>query len=131
MQLEARNVYGATALVVIIYADIAVQLALGIKLWHASLACGIVAVCTLLSWLFAFRGKARSATRSFVTGAISGLVGTLIWPSGYWIWHCVTNMDHLQMGGIIVTFLGLLIIGSMVVGAAIATTLTLGFTDPN
>lgn len=131
MPLKARNVYGATAIAVFMYAAIAAQLALGIKLWHASLGCGIVAVCTILSWLLAFRGKARSATRSAVTGAVSGLVGTLIWPSGYWIWYCHANNGHLQMGGIIVMFLVLLISGSIVVGAAIATTLTLAFTDPN
>jgi hypothetical protein len=126
----ARKVFGATVLVALLCTAITAPRVLGVPPSVASLACAPVVVFAFLSWLFTLRGKPRSVTRSFITGAVSGLAGTLVWPTGFMIWDCIKNMNHLEMGEIIVMLIGILIVGAMVFGAAIATTLTLGFQTP-
>lgn len=68
--------------------------------------------------------KPRGLKMAFVLGAGSGLVGTLIWPTGSLILHCVRNQDHLEMGGLIVMVIAALMVGSAVVGAVVTTVLT-------
>ncbi len=88
------------------------------------LECALVVACPAVSWFCLLRGNTHSIKQSVFTGALSGLFGTLIWPTGYLIWYCIANINHLQMGGIIVIFITVLITGSMFVGAAIAAVLT-------
>lgn len=78
-------------------------------------------ICAIVAWSLV---KPRRLKMASVLGAVSGLVGTLIWPTGSLILHCVRNQDHLEMGGLIVMVIAALMVGSAVVGAVVTTVLT-------
>jgi|688.fasta_scaffold1800445_1 hypothetical protein len=89
-----------------------------------SLACLLVVISPFISFFCLLKTKKQSIKQSLLSGALSGLIGTLIWPTGYLIWYCIANMSQLQMGGIVVVSIAVLIIGSMALGAAISAVLT-------
>lgn len=78
-------------------------------------------ICASVAWPLV---KPRRLKVASVVGAVSGLVGTLIWPTGSLILHCVRNQEHLEMGGLIVMVIAALMVGSAVVGTVITTVLT-------
>ena len=83
-----------------------------------------VVVGPLVSWLVFIRGRTSSLQTSSIVGSLSGFVSTLIWPTGYLIWYCYDNMNHLQMGGVLVVIVLVLATGSIVIGAAVSGILT-------
>jgi hypothetical protein len=83
-----------------------------------------VVVSPFVSWIVFLKGKSHSTQTSSIVGALSGFIGTLIWPTGCLIWYCIENMNHLQMGGAFVLAILVLATGSIVIGAAVSVILT-------
>ena len=84
----------------------------------------LVVASPSISWFIFLKRRSHSLLRSSVVGAFSGLVGTLIWPTGYLIWHCIENMNHHQMGGFIVVIILVISTFSTFMGAALSVALS-------
>lgn len=98
---------------------------------QAAMFCFPVVLCAMISWFYVLHGRTNSILRSIFTGAVSGLIGTLIWPTGWMIWkfasYAIVNMNHCEMCGLTAMLIGTMIAISMVSSAAITSTLTAVF----
>lgn len=96
---------------------------------QAAMFCFPVVICAMFSWFYVLHGRTNSILRSISVGAVSGLIGTLIWPTGWMIWefasYAIVNMNHCEMCGLTAMLIGTMITISMVSAAAITSTLTI------
>ena len=127
MRFTAKLSFGMLVIAALLGAATVTNMLLGFDAVQAALLCLPVVICAVISWLFTLRGRTNSTIRSFIIGAFSGLVGTLIWPSGWMIWeftwYARDNMNHCEMCGLAVMLIATLIALSMAIGAAITTIL--------
>ncbi len=127
MRFTAKLLFGMLAIAALLGGAWVTTMLLGFNL----LVYLPVVICAVISWLFTLHDRTNSTIRSFIIGAFSGLVGTLIWPSGWMIWvftwYALDNMNHCEMCGLVVMRIGTLIALSMAFGAAITTILAAMF----
>ena len=81
-----------------------------------------------LTWQFYSRPRNFSLLRSFITGALGGLVGNLLWPTWVLILLIlIGKTDNIANPGVILLAC---VATSLAVGGAISATLTIGFPPP-
>lgn len=126
MRFSTRNLFGFVALAAIL--SILYATARGPVLTDCVAFYVPMIICAALSWQFFLKGKPTSTIRSFATGALAALIGTMIWPTGLLIVMLfLGNPDALP------SLLECVAI-SLALGGTFASVLTLGFssgTRPN
>ena len=81
-----------------------------------------------LSWRLYSRGKSTSILRSFVVGALGGLLGNLIWPTGILIGITLFgNTENIALPPIMILSC---VLAALATGGAFSATLTAGFPPP-
>ncbi len=87
-----------------------------------------IILCGYLTWQFYSRPRNSSMLRSFITGAIGGLFGNLVWPTGLLIVLVLLGKaDYIAAPGAIILACAAI---SFTVGGAMSAILTVGFPPP-
>ena len=127
MTITIRNLFGALTLVAILIPFLLPRP--NVASYMIVSSCVLpVAFCSFVAWWLLLRSNKASIAKAFVFGALAGLVGTLIWPSGFLTWVLLnTGSGPGNASGFIIGILMIVLPESIVLGGAIAATLTAGF----
>ncbi len=78
-----------------------------------------------LVWRLVVYRKNRSRSYMFLAGAVGGLFGTIVWPTGILMWMMLTgNVDHLETP---LAILFAIFFVACLVGGTVAMLLSFGF----
>jgi len=125
MQFTNRNLIAVVSVVALICGMISALIQFrfcnGVQ---AASFCSPVVVCSLLAWRLLLHGRGKSVPQGFIIGAVAGVIGTLIFPTGLFIYGYFTIAHG---AGMILPAVMILMAASFLVGGLIAATLTLGF----